>query len=494
MSSTVEERGAGSVVSGVYAEFGGERAETAVFTWGQRAIWKAIDSVAPNDHWLNIRRVVTVSARRPVDVDTVARAIGLLMTEHEALRTRVRMVDGEPHQDVGCGGRLLVEVDEIGADEPGAPTRRLGEINYPLEASWPVAEATEEMLRRLGNVPFAYDEQWPLRAGVLLVGGRVRHIVLVLSHVAVDGHAVEIIIGDLRLLLTRGALPARKRLQPLDLARRELGLARRADRAVDHWLSAYRLIPPGFFPEVGPAHAPPYHEAVVTSRALVPAVAHLAERHDVSTSTVVLAAVAAVLGAVTGHQTCGLLTIVGNRFQAGHEDIVAPMNQLGLFVLDVSDVDLSRPDSLHTIVPRTWHAALLAYRHAYYDQAGMDRAIEVAGRGGGHEIDPYCCFNDLRGGQPAPEPFDPVAMRASLTETTLEWRGKDTFNWRFYLELRSVPDALVLGLTADTRFLPPEAIESFVRELELFIVGAASPDTTERLHRTSFVLTEGPKS
>ena len=470
----------------VLARFTGERAGSAPLTWGQAAIWKAVESVAPDDHWLNVRRVIVVPGRRAVRIPELRTAVGRLVTRHEALRTLIQPAGAGPVQVVVPAGQLEIAMVEVDVDvDPGATPRRLIELNDSVCAPPVLADATDAMLCRLAGERFDYATAWPLRVGAVVDGpsGLVRHVVLVFSHVAVDWHAAEQVVRDLRMLLARGVLPTRDALRPLELAAREQTAGRRTERAVAHWLRAYQRIPTEPFPLTLPAAQPRYRQAILTSPALRTAVPLVAARHAMSTSTVLLAATAAVIGAATGHGACGLLTIGSNRFQAGHGSVIAPMNQLALIALDLAGVGLDDPACLDTLVPVAWRAALEAYQHGYYDQVALDLALAGAGHDPGDvTVAPFCCFNDLRadGDRALPaglaEPL-PVAdrsrLRLALRDTTVDWLSMASFNWRFYLEVRSAPGALGLVLTADTMAMPPERLERLLRQLELLVVESA---------------------
>ena len=146
-----------------------------------------------------------------------------------------------------------------------------------------------------------------------------------------------------------------------------------------------------------------------------------------------------------------------------------------MVVLEVDGADPAVPGSLDALIPVAWQAALLAYRNAYYDQAALDSALAAAGRGGGTEVDPYCCFNDVRGPAGAAAPADPAALRLAIGDTTVAWTPADSSNWRFYLEIRTVPCALAVVLTADTRAVPPDRFEQLLRQFETLVVESAAP-------------------
>ena len=41
-------------------EFSGDRRADGPLTWGQSSMWNYIVTVAPNDYWLNLYRLITV--------------------------------------------------------------------------------------------------------------------------------------------------------------------------------------------------------------------------------------------------------------------------------------------------------------------------------------------------------------------------------------------------------------------------------------------------
>src|SRR5882757_1514548 len=92
-------------------EFRGMRPGIETITWGQRAIWTAIQRISPNDAYFNFVKTLPLA---DTDVDTVLAALGLVIGRHEALHTRFTVVDGEPHQRVRAGGELAVEIIEAG--------------------------------------------------------------------------------------------------------------------------------------------------------------------------------------------------------------------------------------------------------------------------------------------------------------------------------------------------------------------------------------------
>ena len=95
------------------------------------------------------------------------------------------------------------------------------------------------------------------------------------------------------------------------------------------------------------------------------------------------------------------------------------------------------------------------------------------------EINPYCCFNDMR----APdEPgwsaagLDAAAVRAALAHTTLGWLPHpERMRCRFCLRVLDGPGAIRLLLDVDTRCLPADDLPDFLRRIEHLVVESAAP-------------------
>ncbi|WP_246001432.1 condensation domain-containing protein [Allorhizocola rhizosphaerae] len=436
------------------AAFRGERATIAPLTWGQQGIWKLVSAMAPNDAFLNLCRIVPVPQRAAGSVESVAAAFGELISRHEALRTRVQDVDGEPCQVVADAGECPLELIESTAEEAEAD-----------------AERAMERLRRL---PFDYVAELPIRVALVVADARVRFAVLVLSHVAVDWYAYTRLERDLRVLLLRGAITTPAGRQPADLAREEQGDAgrERTARAHDHWSVQYGRFPAQVLTEIAPPAAPRYQWAELTSRALDLACRAVAAQHAVSTSTVLLAATGVLLGAHTGHDVCGMLTIVNNRFREGLDEVMAPTNQLGVVTLD-----LRGATTFGGLVSAVWPEVLQSMRNAYYDQHTLDRFLAEGGHVHGEKIEPFCCFNDMHtaGNSGQGEAVTEEQLREALKATELTFTEKlNEFNWHFMLAVNDAPGALNLTLTTDSARMPLDRQRQFLYGIENLVVRAAT--------------------
>ena len=149
-------------------------------SFAQQRLW-FLDEIAPGNPFYNIPLVLPFPGR--LDRRILARAINEIVRRHEALRTRFRLVDGEPSQIV-------------------APSLTIPVGNVTLEDV--PQEARDAHLQRL-----ATDEArriFDLRRGPLLrvtvvTLGRANHVILVtLHHIVADGWSVGVFVRELSTL------------------------------------------------------------------------------------------------------------------------------------------------------------------------------------------------------------------------------------------------------------------------------------------------------
>lgn len=415
-------------------EFDGTGSGTAPLTWGQRAIWEAIQNTAPDDHYFNFGRVLKVPGTR--QAGEVAAAIGALVERHGALRTRL---DEEARQRLSATGTLPVTVT---AGDPG------------------------EVMAELAATRFDYTGEWPLRVALIEDGARVTHVVLVFCHLAADGLGAEVAVRDLRMLLLRGRPSWPPAPQPLELARFQAGPEGRrvAAGAAAHWEQEHRRIPTTMFDRPGADTAdPPIWRALLRSPALELAARQIARTHATSTSTVLLAAVARLAAAVEGHPTAAVLPIVANRFRRDTIGLVSTLSQEGLFTLDVD-----RP--FGELLREAGPAALRAYRSAYHDPADRTRIVQAESERRGARVHPRCCFNDMRFADPGPAACTPEELDKALADTELSWpMSQHELNCRFCVHVTT--DGV--SLTADTRYLSRPSMQRYLLDLEAVLVAEA---------------------
>ncbi|MFD0346398.1 condensation domain-containing protein [Kitasatospora aburaviensis] len=159
--------------------FSSGRSGTGPATWGQQAVWDAVRRLAPADApRYNITTAAPLDPGLPLPV--VLGALEQLLHLHDSLHTRLHPdADGRLRQTVDPAGRLAVHLRRADGGADGA------------------AAAGAALHDELAALPFDCAREWPIRVGLVEQDGAVRHISLVLSHTAVDGAGMGLLVADL---------------------------------------------------------------------------------------------------------------------------------------------------------------------------------------------------------------------------------------------------------------------------------------------------------
>ncbi|MGI5240500.1 condensation domain-containing protein [Dactylosporangium sp. CA-139066] len=430
--------------------FTGARGGECGLSWGQIAIWRAIQRLVPDDASLNMSWV-TALEDEGLSVDTplsrITDTVSYIMGRHESLRTTVRLDEaGEARQTVARDGVIELELVDAERAEAGAAARQLQ--------------------RRLTEPAFDYPNEWPLRVGAVRVGDVVTHAVFAICHMVTDRGGLTALVNDVV-----SGLVGRPTLDPTDAQPYDLALHQHSDagrrqtgKALRYWRRQLSAVPASRFGE--PDGEPRFISATLSSPAGDQAVSLLAERERVSTSAVILAAAAVQLARQTGAREAVLQVIVSNRFRPGLAGSVGPASQDGLCVIEVGD------DELRPVIGRAMRASMQAYLHAQYDPVALDALVEQLG-----EVDLSCSFNDRRFDSQTPvsaaADVSADSLRAALPHTTLAWEPVEHYGARYFLHVNAVPGVLDLTLFADTSVFDSVLVEEHLRGIESLLVAEA---------------------
>jgi hypothetical protein len=431
------------------------RPALAPTTVGQRSIWTDIEYMMPDTSFYN--SVVPVELAHGVSLDRVFSALRELCERHGALRSHFfRNPDGELVQRVTAGGEVTVEVCEARSDQDSDLYGLVGD----LEAS-------------VRGHRFDHGTEWPIRVGVGVLDGAPLVVLLTVSHIAADFPSLRILAGELAALVqgrTLGPPP----VQPVELSeweRSEEGL-RVQERSLRYWRKHLRTMPPSLLPETGDGPEEPRYPTVwMRSRAVALAAGTLGARYRVSSSAVLLAATALLLGRATGTPHATMVLIAGNRTRTVLRDYVGNLAQ------DVpTGIDLSG-DDFATVARRAWSASVNAYRNAYCERAATARLREEAEEERGTDLELAYFFNDLRpAGGDGTAPVTPSAddVRTALADTrTGTGTGVERDNLLFFLDVSaSGTDEVELTLKADSLRLRSDGMKEFLIRIEALLVAA----------------------
>ncbi|QQQ74112.1 hypothetical protein IOD16_23140 [Saccharothrix sp. 6-C] len=418
---------------------------------------------------------VDVPVPRGVHVPDVTAAVAVLVARHEGLRTSYSGRE-DPRQTVAASGAVPVVVCSLGEGTWGEP-------DQPAVAS--------ALLRWLRDTP---DGTRPAVRLVVAVAPEQDDLVVAcaaeFSHMAVDRAAIEVLKHEFRELTATPSLrevgPPRR--QPLDQAEIEATPLerRRARAALAHLGSLSRRTPRSLYLLPGATATGESAAVEMSSPAAGRALRRIAARTRASRSSIVLAAISAVLAHRTGYRELILPLLSGNRFDRALTGYVGTLAQGCLAAVDVADHDFD------TLVRHTWTAVLEASRHGRYDAAARAASDDRTAHDRGLVFDYDPLFNST-----VPEswfgPNTPFARRAPAPatsgETTIRWRSTPRNGTPLRFGLTSVEPDLVLDVwTADTGLVPREEVESLLAAVQRLLLAAARADLTPARQREAIAL------
>ncbi|MFE0426953.1 condensation domain-containing protein, partial [Streptomyces sp. NPDC058953] len=400
-------------------------------------------------------------------VPDVHAVLGELVGRHETLRTTYR---------VGTDGELTQRVTRSGSFPVGTVSATDASDVENATTGWGVDTS---------GVAFDHAVDLPFRAAVVCLDGEPVRVVFCISHMAADLMGLRVLETELARLLAarvtgRAAGPPAEFRQPLEQAAfEESEQGRRLlDRADRYWDEQLALLPSTMFPGKDPVREtarPPFHSAVLDSRAVALALPVLAGRYRASGSAVLLAVVSLLLAQRSGLPRCGLRLLAANRTHQVLRDTVANLHQEVPVTVDVTG------ETVADVVRAARVAAMRAYVNGLYDPVRAERALREHERGRGERIDHSCCFNDARAvreDRPGPRPATPAEIRAATAATTVE---PDDFHEaeRFFLVVHDdVPDRVRIVLGAHPEVLSPAAVRGFLRAVEKLLVALTAGEMT----------------
>ncbi|MDI5970984.1 condensation domain-containing protein [Streptomyces sp. SL13] len=449
-------------------------------TWGQTAIWDVLRWLPANDTSLNL--TVTHPVHGTHGVASAAAALSALLERHEALRTLFRDEDGAGAGAGTANGRGTRPVQQVRAD---------GELPIAVVESTPAGaqQAARACAARLRAEPFDTAADLPVRAAVVVAGPRVTHIVLVFSHMAVDGWSAAIVLDDLAALLD--GTPGPPAQQPRERARWERSPAglRRSAAALRHWSRNAGELPADWMQDVRAGAGPDASWADQTSPAMAAAAHSLAARHRVAPGLVLLGSVVLLLGLYRERTAVGVRLLVATRFRPENRRLVGAFNQNALLSTELVDEPFSafllrlRPDSLR------------AYRASECDPREAEAAVRSAMGRRGFTSGGNCFYNDARyheDGTPVPGALtglnaDQVREMLPRSRVAEAVPKGDQYASKFFLWLYGLADTARLSVCADRRFLAAGRTASdFLTDLEWLLVEALDGDPALPALRTAF--------
>jgi hypothetical protein len=441
-------------------KFTGRRAGEGPLTLGQLNIHMWLRQMP--EHFYAIL-CVELPVPALVSVTDVAGAAAVLISRHESLRT-IYVPGEQPRQRVAAAGVQMLEVYSLGEGQ-------WGPRDQPA-----VAEALAWWLRE------SPDPGCPVRVAVAIAPGAGDQVIAcgaAFSHMAMDHDAIEVLKRDFAELVGDPARrhPGPPGHQPLDQAELEATPAerRRAEAALAYLREQSRRMPRWLYALPGARPSGESLAVELSSVAAAMAVRRVAARTRTSRSSIVLAAICAVLARRANYPELVLPLLSGNRFERHLVNYVGTLAQSSIATIEVAG------RSFDELVGHTWTTVLEASRHGRYDAAKRDAMDDLIGheRGLRPNYDPL--FNNL-----VPESwsaltagtgFQPGEIDAALARTELRWHPKPSGGAPIRFTLSHIDGCLQLDAWSfDTGLLPRAELESALLAIERLLVAAAHGD------------------
>jgi hypothetical protein len=399
-----------------------------------------------------------------VSVDDVAEAVAVLIARHESLRTTYLPGD-PPRQRVAATGVQLLEVCSLGDGQWGPADRPA------------VAGALTRWLRESPD-----PGRRPVRLAVAVAPGTGDQVIACaagLSHLAVDQGSIEILKRDFAGLLGDPARrpPGPPGRQPLDQAELEATPAerRRAEVALDYLLEQSWRMPCFLYALPGARISGEPLAVELSSVAAAMAVRRIAARTRTSRSSVVLAAICAVVARRASYPELVFPLLSSNRFERHLANYVGTLAQGTSATIKIGG------RSFDELARHAWTTVLEASRHGRYDAAKRDVMDEVIEHERGLRFNYDPLFDS-----PVPESwsgltagvgFQPEKIGNALARTELRWRPMPVNGTPLRFSLNQVDGCLRLDMwSGDAGLLPRAELESVLLAVERLLVAAARDD------------------
>lgn len=429
----------------VLVPFEGAGSGEAELTWGQIGLWQSIE--------MSGSKTVPYIADLPagMTVQDAADRLRLMVSRHQALRTRLQLRAGAPPlQRCFTSGEVRLEIVDAGDRDP--------------------AEVAESVSVHYQEKPFEFETEWPVRMAVIRSHGQLTHQVMVILHTSIDAYGLTALMSDVDDPGPVTGVP------PLEQARKQASPAgqRHNQSSLQYLERVLRAVSPSRFGE--PKHEDTGIDQIqYRSPATLLAIDSVAARNGINTSPVLLASFAVGLARFTGVNPVLAMLMVSNRFRPGFADSVSALIQITPYLIDVADVTLDEA------VVRASHSALNAYKNAYYNPYEQDEVIERVERERGEEIDLSCFYNDRRQHDRGWSGSSSTAelIREALPRSTFSWTGEiNPPKRKLYFNVDDPPGCIEFMLSADSRYFSRDDLLTLVREVESVAVEAALDGAT----------------
>ncbi|MEU8046839.1 amino acid adenylation domain-containing protein [Micromonospora echinofusca] len=426
-------------------------------SFAQQRLWLTAE-LAPTTSAYAVRTVLRL--RGPIDAATLRRAADEVVRRHEALRTVIRRVDGDPVQVVLPDLPPVFAVDEAAVS--GRPVSEAAAL-FAEDARLPFDLAKGPLLRlRLVRLD---DGQW-------LFGVTTHHIVC-------DGWSLRVLLAELTSCYDALRLGRAPDLPPLEIQygdyaawERQRQHGRHLDRLLQHWRARMAGAPAVLrLPTDRPRPSRPSHRGATVAFPVEASTAHrlreVARERGATPFMVLLAAFATVLARYADTDDVVVGTPVANRSRRELEPLIGPFVNTLLLRTRVHD-----GDTFTALVDAVRTTATDAYEH---QELAFERLVEELSPERDLSVHPLFqvmfAYDD---GQAAADrvlgaPAEPVEV------------DDDTAKFDLTLLCADGPDGLTGRIEYSTDLFDPPTVERLAGHFRALLAAAvAAPETRLR--------------
>jgi hypothetical protein len=310
-------------------------------------------------------------------------------------------------------------------------------------------------------------------------GNRVIACAARFSHLSMDNGAIEILKRDFAGLLGDPAprLAGRPGHQPLDQAGLEATPAERgrAGAALEYLREQSWRIPRCLYALPGARASGESMAVELSSVAAAMAVRRVAARTRTSRSSIVLAAICAVVARRASYRELVFPVLSSNRFVPHLVNYVGALAQVPIATVEIGG------RSFDELAGHTWTTVMEASRHGRYDAVKRDAMAELIEHERGLRLTYHPMFNSLVpeswSGLTAGVGFGPEEIDVALARTELRWRPAPVNANPIQFSLNQIDGCLRLDVwNADAGLVPRAELELVLLATERLLVAAAHGD------------------
>ncbi len=421
-------------------EFTGLPSRRGPLTLAQRNVMRILSST--NDHF-DLNFCLCYDLPPGTSIARIRYLVRRLLAQNESLRTTFP-AGPEPYQLVADRGAVPV----LEYEAPTDPTRFADEVALALR---------RQTQFDLANEP-------PVKVVVVTAGGAPTHALLLASHIAVDLTGARL-LGRQASLLFDGRQPP-PGPQPVDVALEEQSAVgrRRAAASLHYWEAQLIRTPQATFLAPASQHTDCYGIRL-RSAAAAASLAEVSKRTGGSRSTVLLSALAVLLGARNDLRRITITSLSANRHTGPLRNYVGTLAQDALIVADLGYETFG--DVVHALRMQT----IRAYANSRFDPAALWRLIDEVQYRRGIHFARDVVFND-RSWVPD-ENLAPASHTSPGTGFRITRLPMESYPTRCILYVDSVHDELDVTLRANPDCLPEGEGEAVLRGLVAMLSSAA---------------------